>query len=88
MTFEGLDPRTPVLVGVGQSSERIGEPGYRRLSPVELAAVAVREALADTGADPARVAAAVDTVAGVRQFEISAPGVPAPLGRSTNYRYL
>ncbi|WP_440072196.1 hypothetical protein [Streptosporangium sp. OZ121] len=43
MTFEGLDPRTPVLVGVGQSSERIGEPGYRRLSPVELAAAAVRE---------------------------------------------
>ncbi|MGJ6966691.1 acetyl-CoA acetyltransferase [Streptosporangium sp. G11] len=85
MTFEDLDPRTPVLVGVGQSSERIGEPGYRRLSPVELAADAAREALADTGADPVRVAAAVDTVAGVRQFEISAPGVPAPLGRSTNY---
>ncbi|WP_436763827.1 acetyl-CoA acetyltransferase [Streptosporangium sp. V21-05] len=85
MTFEGLDPRTPVLVGVGQSSERIGDPGYQRLSPVELAAVAVREAVADTGADGAAVAAALDTVAGVRQFEISAPGVPAPLGRSTNY---
>ncbi|KAB8194136.1 acetyl-CoA acetyltransferase [Nonomuraea phyllanthi] len=85
MTFPDLDPRTPVLVGVGQSSERIGEPGYRRLSPVDLAAAAAREALADTGADPAAVAAAVDTVAGVRQFEISAPGVPAPLGRSTNY---
>ncbi|MEU3169822.1 acetyl-CoA acetyltransferase [Streptosporangium sp. NPDC006930] len=85
MTFEDLDPRTPVLVGVGQSSERIGERDYRRLSPVELAAAAVHEALADTGADPADVAAAVDTVAGVRQFEISAPGALAPLGRSTNY---
>ncbi|GIH94788.1 acetyl-CoA acetyltransferase [Planobispora siamensis] len=85
MTLPDLDPRTPVIVGVGQASERIGEPGYRRLSPVGLAAAAAREALADTGADAAAVAAAVDTVAGVRQFEISAPGIPSPLGRSDNY---
>ncbi|WP_406316710.1 acetyl-CoA acetyltransferase [Streptosporangium sp. NBC_01639] len=85
MTFHDIDPRTPVIVGVGQSSERIGEPGYRRLSPVELAAAAVREAIADTCAEAAAVAAAVDTVAGVRQFEISGPGAPVPLGRSTNY---
>jgi len=81
----GLDPRTPVLAGVGQASERLGEPGYRRLSPVALAAAAAREALADSGADPAAVAAAIDTVAGVRQFEISHPAAPAPLGRSDNY---
>jgi acetyl-CoA C-acetyltransferase len=80
-----LDPRTPVVVGAGQSSERLGEPGYRRRSPVDLAADAAREALADTGADPAVVAAAVDTVAGVRQFENSTPGARAPLGRSDNY---
>ncbi|MFD2396248.1 hypothetical protein ACFSVJ_04440 [Prauserella oleivorans] len=73
MTAPDLDPRTPVLVGVGQASERIEDPGYRRLSAVELAAEAVRVALADTGADPDAVAAAVDTVAGVRQFEISTP---------------
>jgi acetyl-CoA C-acetyltransferase len=79
------DPRTPVLVGVGQASERLGEPGYRRRSPVELAADAARAALADTGADPVPVAAAVDTVAGVRQFEISNPAAQAPLGRSDNY---
>jgi acetyl-CoA C-acetyltransferase len=80
-----LDPRTPVLVGVGQSSERIDQPGYQGLSPVELATAAAREALADTGADPAAVAAAIDTVAGVRQFEISSPAARAPLGRSDNY---
>jgi acetyl-CoA C-acetyltransferase len=80
-----LDPRTPVIVGVGQSSERLGEPGYRRRSPVDLAADAAREALADTGADPAAVAAAIGTVAGVRQFEISTPAARAPLGRSDNY---
>lgn len=85
MTASGLDPRTPVLVGVGQASERIDDPGYRRLSPVELAAAAAREALADSGADPTTVAGAVDTVAGIRQFEISTPGARAPLGRSDNY---
>ncbi|MBW0101049.1 acetyl-CoA acetyltransferase [Pseudonocardia sp. KRD291] len=80
-----LDPRTPVLVGAGQASDLVDGPDYQRLSPVELAAAAARDALADSGADPAAVAAAVDTVAGVRQFEISLPGAPAPLGRSDNY---
>ncbi len=78
---EDLDPRTPVIVGVGQVSERVDQPGYRALSAVELAAEAARAALADARAD----AAAVEVVAGVRQFEISRPGASAPLGRSDNY---
>jgi acetyl-CoA C-acetyltransferase len=73
------------VVGVGQSSERLDDPDYRRRSPVELAAAAAREALADTGAGPDAVAAAVDTVAGTRQFENSVPGARAPLGRSDNF---
>jgi acetyl-CoA C-acetyltransferase len=80
-----LDPRTPVVVGVGQASERLGAPGYQGRSPVDLAADAAREALADSGADPATVAAAIDTVAGIRQFENSFPRARAPLGRSDNY---
>ncbi len=80
-----LDPRTPVLAGVGQVSERLDEPGYQARSPAGLAADAARAALADTGADPAAVAAAIDTVAGVRQFEISHPRARAPLGRSDNF---
>jgi acetyl-CoA C-acetyltransferase len=80
-----LDPRTPVIVGVGQSSERLDDPGYQGRSPVELAADAARGALADSGADAARLASAIDTVAGVRQFENSTPGARAPLGRSDNY---
>jgi len=84
-TASSLDPRTPVLVGVGQCSDPIDHPDYRRASPVELAATAARRALADAGADAAAVGAAIDTVAGVRQFEISVPGAPAPLGRSNNY---
>ncbi len=80
-----LDPRTPVLVGVGQASERIDDPGYRALSPVGLGAAAAGEALADSAAAPGAVAAAIDVVAGVRQFEISTPRATAPLGRSDNY---
>jgi acetyl-CoA C-acetyltransferase len=78
-----LDPSTPVLVGVGQCAERISDPGYRGLSPVELAAEAAASAIADSGGR--NVAAAVDTVAGVRQFDVSIPGMPAPLGRPVNY---
>ncbi|MGN6250356.1 MAG: acetyl-CoA acetyltransferase [Marmoricola sp.] len=84
MTTAPLDPRTPVLVGVGQSSERIDDPDYTGLSAVDLAAAAAREALADTGADPDAVATAIDTVAAVRQFEVSTPISSAPLGRSDN----
>jgi acetyl-CoA C-acetyltransferase len=82
MTF---DPRTPVIVGVGQAAERIDDPDYRAMSAVELAAAAARAAVDDCGADFASVSAAIDTVAGVRQFEISGPVANAPLGRSNNY---
>ncbi|WP_066361341.1 acetyl-CoA acetyltransferase [Herbidospora mongoliensis] len=73
------DPRTPVLVGAGQVSERLGDPAYRALSPVELAAAAAAQAIA--GLDPR----AIDTVAAVRQFEISTPQAVALLGRSNNF---
>ncbi|MEV6490981.1 acetyl-CoA acetyltransferase [Actinoplanes sp. NPDC051633] len=77
--------RTPVIVGVGEVSERLDGPGYRRRSPVDLAADAAREALVDTGLPAGILAAVIDTVAGVPQFEISIPGATAPLGRSGNY---
>jgi acetyl-CoA C-acetyltransferase len=79
-----VDPRTPVLVGVGQFTERIDDADYRGMSAVDLATEAVRAALVDTGVDTAKVAAAVDTVFGLRQFEISGP-MPAALGKSNNY---
>ena len=53
-----VNPRTPVLVGVGQFTERIDDPGYRGMSAVDLATEAVRAALADTGVDAATVAQA------------------------------
>ena len=79
-----VDPRTPVIVGVGQSVENIGDSSYRGMSSVELAAAAAQAALSDSGADVDAVARAIDVVVGTRQFEISGPA-PAPLGRSTNY---
>ncbi|GIF20075.1 acetyl-CoA acetyltransferase [Actinoplanes tereljensis] len=80
-----LDPRTPVVVGVGQFAERLDDPDYQHLSAVQLAAIAARAALADTGADVIKVAEAIDVIAGVRQFDISVPGAESPLGRSDNF---
>jgi acetyl-CoA C-acetyltransferase len=80
-----LDGRTPVLIGVGEASDPISGPDYLGLSAVGLAAAAAQEALADSGVDPAAVAATIDTVAAIRQFENSTPGAVAPLGRSDNF---
>ncbi|TGD87385.1 acetyl-CoA acetyltransferase [Mycolicibacterium sp. CH28] len=79
-----VDPRTPVIVGVGQFTERIEDSGYRGMSSVELATAAAEAALRDTGADTGAVARAIDTVAAIRQFEISGR-TPAPMGKSNNY---
>ena len=46
-----VDPRTPVIVGVGQFTENIDDPSYRGMSAVELATEAAKAALTDTGAD-------------------------------------
>ncbi|MEN4477063.1 acetyl-CoA acetyltransferase [Mycolicibacterium cosmeticum] len=79
-----VDSRTPVVVGVGQFTERLGDSGYRGMSSVDLAAAAARAALENAGADPGAVARAIDVIAGTRQFEISGR-TPAPLGKSDNY---
>ena len=43
-----IDPRTPVLVGAGQITQRTPDPGYG--DPAALAVTALRRAAADTGA--------------------------------------
>jgi acetyl-CoA C-acetyltransferase len=80
-----LDPRTPVVVGVGQFTERVDDDGYRGMSAVELATEATRAALTDTGADVGAVAQAIEVFAGLRQFEICTPFADPPLGASDNY---
>ncbi|MCV7227746.1 acetyl-CoA acetyltransferase [Mycolicibacterium komossense] len=80
-----VDPRTPVIVGVGQFTERIDDPDYRGMSAVELATEGVRAALLDTGADVTAVAQAIEVFAGLRQFEICTPFNTPSLGASDNY---
>jgi acetyl-CoA C-acetyltransferase len=80
-----VSPRTPVIVGVGQFTERIDDPDYRGMSAVDLATEAARAALADTGADVTAVAQAIEVFAGLRQFEICTPFADPPLGCSDNY---
>ena len=74
---------TPILIGVGEASERIDAPDYAALSPVELASKAAAAAVAD--ADGSGLAAAIDVIAAIRQFEVSGPNAKPPFGASNNF---
>ena len=74
---------TPVIIGVGQYSERVGEPGYEALSYMDLAGRALGSAIADSGASGS-VAAAIDTLAAIRAFEMSRPDRKPPFGAANN----
>jgi acetyl-CoA C-acetyltransferase len=76
--------RTPIIIGVGEASERIGAPGYAALSPANLAGRAAQAALQDA-LSPGALASHIDVIATVRQFETSGPKVVAPFGRSDNF---
>lgn len=80
-----IDGRTPIIVGVGQIADRIEDPGYQALSPIDLAVEAARAAVENCGADADALTAAIDVVAATRQFEDSTPGAPAPLGKSSAF---
>src|SRR5690606_8344519 len=60
------DPRTPVIVGVGQWSNRV-DRGEDPVEPVDMMAEALRRAAADSGAGQA-VLAAFDAVRVVRSL--------------------
>ena len=74
---------TPVIIGVGQVSERIGEACYLERSPMDLAAAALKAAFADAHAKRS-LPHALDTLVGVRQFEQSATRYSAPFGCADN----
>ena len=78
------DANTPVIVGVGQFTERLDAPDYRGLSNVELGVESARRAL-DDAAGAAALAPQVDTVVGLRTFEHSTPRYATPFGKSNNY---
>ncbi len=74
---------TPVIIGVGQYSERVGEPAYEALSYMDLGGRALSAAIDNCGADGS-VAGAIDTLAAIRAFEMSRPDRAPPFGGSDN----
>ncbi len=79
---------TPVIIGVGQYSERVGEPGYAALSYMDLGGKALAAAIADSAASgPGKqkaLAGAIDTLAAIRAFEMSRPDRVPPFGAANN----
>lgn len=74
------DPRTPVLVGVAQFTDRDSSPEAAG-SPLDLLARVGAGALADSGGRDI----ALDAVAVVRTFADSGAAFPSPFGRVRNY---
>lgn len=74
-----IDGNTPVIIGVGQVCERVGEPGYAELSHMDLAGAALKAAFRDAQARRS-LPQALDTLVAIRQFEQSATRYIAPFG--------
>ena len=75
--YKDLDDNTPILVAAGQHVER--EASLR--SPMDIAAIAAKNALSDAGLPDA---SQIDTLAVVRLFSDSAPGWKTAFGGSNN----
>ena len=74
---------TPVLIGVGEASERIDAADYEALSPANLASAAARAAIADAGGRD--LAKHIDVIAAIRQFEVSGANAKPPFGAADNF---
>ncbi|MCT2558952.1 acetyl-CoA acetyltransferase [Tsuneonella sp. YG55] len=83
LTAAEPDDMTPVIVGVGQVVERIGDPGYAERSAADLAAWAAETALADACAAVC-LKPLVEVVGAIRTFEDSR-GAPAPFGKPDKF---
>ena len=81
-----MDDNTPVIIGVGEASERIDATGYEALSPADLAGRAAAAAVADAGG-AADLAAHIQVVAAIRQCsEVSGPPRRGPFGCGSDNR--
>jgi acetyl-CoA C-acetyltransferase len=81
-----VDDRTPVIIGVGEASERIDSADYQALSPADLAGRAAAAALDDAlGGGGRALADHLQVIAAIRQFEISISKAAAPFGRADNF---
>ena len=79
-----MNDNTPVIIGVGEASERVDASNYRAHSPADLAGLAAAAAL-DDALDRAALARHVSVIAAIRQFEVSGPHAVAPFGRADNF---
>ena len=76
---------TPVIIGVGQYSEKVDQQGYQALSYMDLAGRSLSAAIADSGVGSgAELAAAIDVLAAIRSFEMSRPDRTPPFGTADN----
>jgi acetyl-CoA C-acetyltransferase len=84
--MSGLDTAasTPIIVGVGQLTDRLGAPDYRGLSNVELAVEAARRACSDA-VSLTKLAPRIDAIGALRTFEDSTPRYSTPFGKSNNF---
>lgn len=82
---ETIDPRTPILIGGGQFTQRTAQQGKfaEGEAPVPMIAHAARLAAADTGAAD-KVVPAIDAIAIVRLIADSSEGGRLPVGAVTN----
>ena len=78
-----MDDSTPVIVGVGQVVERIGEPEWRGRSAADLAAWAAERAIADAGA-AGDLKPLIEVVSSIRTFEDSG-AAPSPFGKPDKF---
>ena len=77
-----MDPRTPVIIGVGQLTDTT-TPADAALSPRGLMVAAARLAAADAGIAAAALAA-LDSITVIRLFSDTVPSMRSPFGAMTN----
>ena len=82
MSARATDDRQPVLVGVGQVTQREPDP-RAALGPLDLMAAAARAAAADSGVGDA-LPAALDQLTVIRLFADTSPRFVSPFGKQTN----
>lgn len=75
---------TPIIVGIGQFTERLNAPDYKGLSAYQIAAAAARNAI-DDALSLAALGAHIDVIATTRTFEDSTTARAMPFGKSNNF---
>src|SRR5436305_11535974 len=79
-----LPPTTPIIVGVGQFTERLGAPDFEALAAYDNAARAAQRAMNDA-LSLDRLRSVVDAIATTRTYEDSTPRRAQPFGKSNNF---